>query len=414
METKKLKDLYCVDTISQDKGWKKVQDALGDLKDDIMIDFENINVVDPWDCIEFKNLLRNKHVFMRFVNNIVIVNRIKMMCIIDGLDENRIINEVKVVPRAKTPEEIKIERFGQALIPYFEIGEDGVATFELAKKYDQIQSSTTMDYIDFAIREINKEKGVKKFILKVGKIVVLENVLQAIANMMVEYHSEGFDLYIDCDDEETRKKLGLYIHITTNDKYDIVARKNTIQNQIPIGTAGMIIKYRKSKSLDDFGRQGKGEVVSSRIAIFRGITADKASGVPMAEIESYNNNNFYTKQHWMIEHDGDEPKNLKMDKLLIPLDEIGFCDTFLGSKYHFILPIQHDEKENQVVIKDFDDEGRNIKVKCTIPERMELVFDAWGVKYNKPALDEAIKTTKEYLESKKNGSLDKLEGISDK
>jgi hypothetical protein len=412
LETKKLKELYCVDTISQDKGWKKVQEALGGLQDDIMIDFENINVVDPWQCIEFKQLLRNEHVFMRFINNDSIVNRIKMMCIIDGLDESRIINVTKEVPKEKTPEEKKVERYGSGLIPYFEMGEDGVATLDLAKKYDQIQSSSTMDYVDFAIREIHKDNGIKSFVLRVGSLVILENVLQAIAHMMVEYNSEGFEMLVDCDDEETRKKLGLFIHITTNNKYNELERKKAIQNNLRRGTAGMLIKYKKSKALDDFGRQGKGEVVSSRIAIFRSIKADQKTGHPMAVIESYNNNYFYTPQHWMIEHDGEEPTKLHMDTLEIPLDEIGFCDMFLGSKYHFILPIQHDEAENQVVIKDFDEEGRNIKVKCTIPERMKLVFDAWHVDYDGQALDEAIKTTKDYLEKKKNGSLDKLEGIS--
>ena len=43
-------------------------------------------------------------------------------------------------------------------------------------------------------------------------------------------------------------------------------------------TPGLLVKYKKSKAKDDFGREGKGEVISSRIAIYRGIKqGDKQS-----------------------------------------------------------------------------------------------------------------------------------------
>ena len=58
MITKKLKELYNVDTISQDKGWKKVGIAIDEIQkgtdDDIMIDFSSTNVVDPWQSIASK------------------------------------------------------------------------------------------------------------------------------------------------------------------------------------------------------------------------------------------------------------------------------------------------------------------------------------------------------------------------
>ena len=57
MIVKKIKELYNVDTISQDKGWKKIQEALPE-GEEIMIDFSGTNVVDPWDCPEFKKLLK--------------------------------------------------------------------------------------------------------------------------------------------------------------------------------------------------------------------------------------------------------------------------------------------------------------------------------------------------------------------
>lgn len=410
MVTKKLKELYCVDTISQDKGWGKVHDALGDLQEDVEIDFANINVVDPWQCPEFKKLLRNKHVHMVFVNSESMVNRIKMMCIIDGLDENRIRNRVVEIPKEKTPEEKKIEHYGNELIPIFDVTPEGVAILELEKKYSQIQSTNTLNYVDYAIREIHKTQGLDKFILKIGRLVILPNVLQVIADMMVQYESEGFHLLVDCDDKETQNSMGLFIHIATNNKYTVEERRSAIIKNLKMDMPGMLIKYKKSKALDEFGREGKGEVVSSRIAIFRKLKQSN-SGQTMAVVEVFNNNYFYTIEHWMVEHDYEEPTSLHSETLEIPLDELGICDLFLGSKYHFLLPIQQKESETQVVIKEVDEDGKNVKVRCTIPERMKIVFDSWDVKYNKESLDKSIADTLDYLEKAKLGQANHVEGL---
>lgn len=410
MLTKKLRELYQVDTISQDKGWGKVHDALGDLQEDVEIDFANINVVDPWQCPEFKKLLRNKHVHMVFVNSESMVNRIKMMCIIDGLDETRIRNRVVEVPKEKTPEEKKIERYGNELIPIFDITPDGAAVLELEKRYSQIQSTNTLNYIDYAIREIHKTQGLDKFILKIGKLVILPNVLHVIADMMVQYESEGFHLLVDCDDKETQNSMGLFIHIATTNKYNAKERRSAIINNLKSNMPGMLIKYKKSKALDEFGREGKGEVVSSRVAIFRKLKQSN-SGQAVAVIEVFNNNYFYTVEHWMVEHDYEEPTSLHSEVLEIGLEELGICDLFLGSKYHFLLPIQQKESETQVVIKEVDEDGKNVKVRCTIPERMKIVFDSWGIKYDSESLDKSIEDTKNYLEKVKSGQVSHIEGI---
>lgn len=410
MVSKKLKELYPVDTISQDKGWGKVAEALGDLTDDVEIDFTNINVVDPWQCPEFKKLLRNKYVHMVFVNSEPIVSRIKMMCIIDGLDDSRITNRVIEVPKEKTPEEKKTEKYGNELIPIFDFEDEETAVLELEKKYSQIQSTNTLNYVDYAIREIHKTQGYDRFVIKFGKLVVLPNVLQVIANMMVQYESEGFHLFVDCDDVNTRNSMGLFIHIATTNKYNTKERKSAILKTLKTNQPGMLIKYKKSKALDEFGREGKGEVVSSRIAIYRGLE-QQSDGQSYMMVEVFNNNYFYTIEHWMVEHDYEEPTSLHSEVVKIPLDEVGICDLFLGSKYHFMLPIQQNKDENQVVIKSLDNGGNNVKVTCTIPERMQLVFDSWGVEYDKPLLQKYIEETKKVIESSKDGQASYREGI---
>ena len=81
----------------------------------------------------------------------------------------------------------------------------------------------------------------------------------------------------------------------------------------------------------------------------------------------------------------------------IPMSEIGLCDKFLGSKTHFILPVQQSASESQKVIVDIDDDGRNVTKLCTIPERMREVFDSWGIKYDVESLEKAIEDTKKQL-----------------
>lgn len=398
MLVRKLKELYNVDTISQDKGWKKVLQAINDIlattNEDILIDFSSTNVVDPWQSIEFKKLLSNEKIHMKFVNSEQTVNKIKMMCIIEGMSADRITNEVIEVPREKTAEEKKIEQYGSQLMDFFKDNGTGTLVFNVRDRYDQLQSTNTVNYIDFAMRELHKTKGTTNFIIIFNKISVLPNVLRVFAQLIVDYKEIGVDLKIDMDNDDSARELGLFIHIATNDKYTDSERAKAF-NELKPNTPGILIRYKKSKATDDFGRQGKGEVVSSRIAIFREV---KDNGdEPIAVVATYNNNYFYTKQHWMVEHDNEEPTSLHEDIMEIPMSDIGLCDRFLGSRTHFILPVQRSKEESQTVIVDIDENDRNIKKICTIPERMKIVFDDWSVPYDHEALDKAISDTNALL-----------------
>ena len=411
MQIKHLKEFYNVDTISQDKGWKRVHEAIGELTEDLCIDFTDINIIEPWQCTEFKHLIKEPHLYMKFVNNEEVVNRIKMMCIIDGLDENRIENITIELPKEKTAEEKKAEKYGMQLIPYFDISTDGVATLELEKRYDQIQSTNTMSYIDYAIKELHKTQDINEFILKFGDLKTLPNVLQVVADMMVEYEGMGMHLLIDSNDKEVLDSMGLFIYNSTNKDYSTEERKAMIHDNLKDMTPGILVKYKKSKAVDEFGREGKGEIVSSRIALFKGIVHDTKSGEVCASIQTFNNNYFYTKQHWAVEHDNEEPTSLHSEELLIPLSQLGIGNVFLGSKYHFLLPIQQDASESKTVIIDIDEDEHNIKQVCTIPERIEHVFDSWGIQFNREELHKSIDATKRLLESTAVKENSNFEGI---
>lgn len=393
MVVKRIKELYNVDTISQDKGWKKVNDALPE-NETIMIDFTGTNIVDPWDCSEFKKLLKNPLVHMKFTNCDEMVRRLKIMCVVEGLDESRIINEVIEIPREKTAEEKKVERIGESLIPLFEI-DGNKAKFKVSTKYSQIHSTNTINYIEYAIERLVNDYEIKEIILDINGVSILKNVVESMADLVVGYRKSDIDICVDISDEESINNMKLFIHQATTKAYNAEEREKALNKHLKKNTAGILIKYKKSKALDEFGRHGNGEVVSSRIALFKKI--EVVDGRTVAVIESYNNNYFYTKQHWMVEHDNEMLSKLTYETLNIDMNELGYGDLFLGSTYHFMAPVQQNINENRVVIKELNENGSNVKVTCTIPERIKLVFDDWGIDYDEGELDKAIVATRETL-----------------
>lgn len=403
MLERKIKEIYNVDTISQDKGWKKIVAALENVKEDTLIDFGGVNVVDPWQCPEFKNLLKLPHIHIKFTNNLAVVKKIKMMCIIEGLNPDKVINEEIEKPKVETMEEKKIKKIGDSLIPLFIKNEEGTWVFEVKKKYDNLNNTSTLSYIKYAIEKINERDHDNRFMIKLGTLLPLSNVLEVLARIRIELKTAGIELDIDTDNEETLKNLNLAIYMVGDHKLSASDRYNLMVNSVKPNTAGLLIKYRKSKALDEYGRHGKGEVISCRIAVFRGFTTKQNNKIPKAIIESYNDNYFYTRSHWMIEHDNDQLDKLHSDMLEISMPELGFCDSFLGSQYHFLRPVQQNKSDTRTIISGIDENGKNIKQVCTIPERIKTIFDDWEVLYNKEELEQDIEKTKEVL-SKQNES----------
>jgi len=401
MIVKRLKELYDVDTISQDKGWKKLQDAISEVTKDneeVTIDFTGTNVVDPWNCVEFRKLLQNPLLYMEFTNSPETVKRLKIMCVIEGLDDKHITNKIVEIPREKTAEEKKIERLGRELVPYFVVSQDNPeeATFKFSSKYTQVHSTNTLAYVKFAIGLMVSEHGMKRIILDINGISILNNVIEGLVNIIVAYKKMNVDVFVEVTNKDVITSLKLFLHKATSKMYNSREKVKILQQNLKINTAGMLLRYKKSKALDEFGRHGNGEIISSRIALFKGIKLDK-NGHNVAIIQSFNNNYFYTKTHWMVEHDDEIPTSLHPEIVEITMDELGYGDVFLGSQYHFMLPIQQDVSENKTIITELTEKGSNVKVNCTIPERIKLVFDDWGIQYDKETLNKSIIETRKNL-----------------
>ena len=406
-----FKEILAVDNISQEKSWMKVYEKLKDVTEDILINFDGVNVVEPWRFKTFQMLLtKNSHIYFKFTNKEDIVSKLHMSCIINGVSTDRVVSVIVKKEKEKTPEELKIEKKGKEIAEHFEI-ENNIATIKTYKLYSQLHNGGTIAYIESAIKEINKDRGIKEFVIDLGNISVQLNVLKYLADLVVNYESYGIKIAIDTLSEQAGRDLKLFLHQCKNTVYtDKVKRLNKIKSAITANTPGIFLRYKSSRALDEFGRQGKGEVVSSRVAIIRKIRVvcnkknpteeDLRSARIVVDIDTYNGDYFYTKMHWMLEHDNEELNKLQVERYEVDIEELGFCDDFIGSKYHFMLPIQKDEKESKTILIGLNEQGRNIKRICTIPERMKIVFDDWGVTYNKESLDRSIELTRKRLENK--------------
>lgn len=400
MIVKKISEFVNVDNISQDATWNKVRDGilafektLTDDKD-IQIDFSGVNISEPWLFEAFVDLLKKDNIHMLFLNSEAMVNQIKITCMLESKDPNRICNKVVEKPKEKTQYEKKVEVIGNQLVDKFVICGD-TATFKVANRFSQIQNNDTCDFIKFAIDKlIEINSGLKNFIIDLDGVSTQESVLREFAAMVIMYKKLGFNLGIDITDKEDEKRMGLFLHmalsngITTGEKVKTITEFISKYPNAP----GLFIKYKPSKATDTFGRQGKGEVISCRVSILRGIS--NANGHYSVTIDTYNAKRFFTQAHWMSEHDNGKLRGLACDTVTASIDELGFMDSFMGSKYHFIEPIQKSASQTKPVIIGFNDIGSNIKVQCTVPEMMDYVFRDWDIEFNTEFLDMAIEKSK--------------------
>lgn len=394
------KELYKGNILSQNASWEKLNDAVEEaLKtcedgEGIEISFGNVTVQSPWMHENFLKLLRNDKVHMQFTNRAELVNHIKVSAILNGGNPEHVRNIEVEKPKEKTVQELKVESNGEDIMSRFNLN-GGRYEWIAKDKYRQIYNSSTLDYIRYAIDKLNKDTGITEYYMDLNGIQLSDVVIQSFADAVKHYESIGINISIDISDEKYIKTFHLSMHKVASQVYTPKQRIRAIRANLVKGNPGMLIKYKKSKAVDSFGRHGKGEIVSSRIAVFRELKQLENDVVFVVDV--YNNNYFYTKCQWMSEHDNESLGALVKETLEIKMEELGLLNMYFGTSYHFIEPIQQDIVENVKVIYGFTERGTNIYKTCTIPERMKIVFDDWGVEYDKDKLEEYIRITAERL-----------------
>lgn len=425
MRDVRAKTIVSVDTISKGniKPWIKLIDFMKEVPADeeINFTFEDIQVYQPWNAYTFINLLSDSRVHMTFINDEESVKTIELMLHLNGFKTGRIVNRDTRTNNKEDKHLAVIQEKAKGLQPYFHANPDGSVTFKVTERYDQIGVIDTVKYIEAALVMRHEMTGETEMILDTGKITLYANILEAVSKIFDTMHDIGVKLYINSGVAEINDKINLYRGLSgsqagTREHFEIC------QARLKDNCVGMLAKYRDSKGKDEFGRHGRGEIVTNRIAIFRGFKFKE--GRPCLEFQVFNGKTFFPREHWYLENDsqilvfrtgrdmteverngynhftddGEAHTIKKMDvqDMVIPLEEVGIYNDFLGSKYHFMAPIQKHKRDSKNVFT-INDDGFAKCVKMTIPELAKAVLDDYAIEYNKPELESCIARTKDIL-----------------
>lgn len=400
MNTIKAKGILSVDTISKgnDTPWKRLNDyIIANIHEPTEFDFEKINVVHPYNSPEFSKLLANPLFYMTLHEQDKVADSIKLLCTFNGINPDKIKNITAVKPVEMTKEERNIDKISNELLGYIvKIGD--TAVIEVYKRFDQIGQPSTIDYIVRAVEKHHDVTGCTEYIIKNKGNSIQDNIINYMTVVFGKVALKGIHIRLDSDNKDINDKIEISIGINTQ-QYTKEDRFSIMKEQLKVNKVGILTKYRESRSKDEFGRMGKGEKVSIRPAIFKGFKKSSSNEI-YACFESYNSKYLYTREHWELEHDGEELQELVKDEVVIRLDELGIYNDFIGTKYHFSSAVQFEPggETTMYQIETKEDGTSSIKgIVYTIPERIKAVFDDFGVEYDKEGLDNYIKATQDIL-----------------
>lgn len=389
------KTLNGMNIMSQDKTWElllsKIGDTLANTSEEYLLDFTNVSVSGATDHSNFKKLLRMPNISMKFVNHEDLLHSIKMLCILDSIpyaDRFENVNTPKVVE--KTAAELKIERNGENLLSKFNVNPDKkAAAFVVIDHYRQLYNNDTCVYIKYAINKL-AEQGVNSVLIDLKGVPTNTVVLTDLCGMCRDFADKGVEVMFDIDDENTAKDFKLCMYKSTKDKFTPNVRAQIFNKFYKTygNTAGLLVKYEKSRTADEFGRFGKGQVSSCKVCIFRGLK--KMDTKYFAVFDTFKVSGFMTIAQYFSTCDGVVPSKLPSETVCIDVADIGFLDTFIGPHYHFLLPVQRYSSETKRIPIGFNERGNNIVKECTLPERIMYVFRDFEIDCNETLLRDAI------------------------
>lgn len=384
--------------MSQDRTWElllsKIGDTISDTSEKFMLDFTGVSVSGATDSPTFKKLLHMENVSMKFVNHEELINSIKMLCILDSIPyidrfENE--NTPKVVE--KTQAQLKVEKNGENILSKFEVDKDKQsAVFTVSNTFRQFYNNDTCIYVSYAIGKLT-ERGIKKVLIDLKGVATNTVVLTEFCNICRDFNEKNIEVLFDIDEGEAARNFKLCMYKSQKDSFSPEMRAKAVDKFYEVygRTAGLLIKYEKSRTTDEFGRFGKGQVASCQVAILRGLTG--SGGKKFAEFEVFKVSSFLTQAQYYSLYDGEIPNKLPSTIININVADLGFLDDFLGPHYHFVLPIQRDPSETRRIPIGFNERGNNITKECTLPERIKYVLNDFEVYCNAGLLEEAIEAS---------------------
>lgn len=391
-----VKSICNLDTISQnnDNAWEKLMAVAEEETGDILFNFKGIEIKNPWNNDKFNEFLKNERVHLKLYFAEETANTIDLVCKLGNLKPGRVINEGVIAKPVVEKVDTGIERLGVELQDYFKIN-NNVAELELFRRFDQANNVRTVKYIEKAIeilRENNRE--ITEIVINTGRMSVHSQVIELLLYGILEYAKEGLRVTLNSQSKDVSNNINLHRNKIMSKDMGIEDKIKVVKSCVPKLMVGMLARYKRSRAKDEFGRYGGGKLVSNRAAIYRGMT--KRNGEVCLGFTTFNGNTFFPRQHWALENDGQILESLDVENLLIPINDVGILDKFMGSRFHFAEPLQY-EKEDSITLFDIGNDGKVVRVYATIPMRIKLVLDDWGIGYNKERLEHGIRETNRIL-----------------
>lgn len=387
-----------LDTISKgnNKPWDKLIAFMDEQPADMPLefDFRGIEVIQPCSSDSFMKLIGDKRFHMTVYNSESTVKSVKLMCTLNGQDPDRIKNVKDEMPKVLTAEEKSVMRMAEQLQPYFETNDAKTScVLHVYRRFDQIGSPNTVKYIDAAIHKYIENTDIKEIKVYLQMMSVQPSVVDAMVKMIEDGNKEGIYITLCSDDKETQDKLDMSQDLCKAN-YSISEKFQIMKSRLTMNRVGLLTRYRAGKAKDQFGRQGRGEVATVRVSLFRGFV--NKDGRVLAKFRTFNSDYFYTRDHWYLEHDGEVINEPKCDDIYVGIDELGIYNDFIGTKYHFSTAVQYG-KGGEVTMYSTSDNGGVIGTVMTIPERAKAVFDDFNIKYDAESLESYIEETKRIL-----------------
>lgn len=366
----------------------------------IMLDFDSVDLKEPWLNDSFKKLLSIERVHMKIYCNEELKNTIELLCKIGNLKTGRIINEdIYVEDESMEIVEEKPSALSIKLYNGFEI-EDDVAILEIYNIISQIGSEDTVKALKYAIQKINKDKDINKFVIKTADIFIQVSMINILSIVLYEFDKNGIDVVILSDDIDTSNKFGMYRIMNGRKEISSIDKIKIFENNVNINTVGMLSKFKATRRKDEFGRCGDGKPISCRPAIFKGMF--KKNDKYYLKFREYYTDSFITRIEYASEHDNENIDELPYKNTVIEIDELGFSDRFIGSLYHFNLPIQF-SKDGYIDSYYLNEDGNMKRVKKTLPNRIMEVLNDYGIEYDKMSLIFSIGESEKYLSRESMG-----------
>ena len=399
--------LTCISKTNHNAWENLIKIAILNPDEEVVFDFKGVTLNYVYHNPKFKEFLSLPNVKLRVYFDETVRATLEMECLLGGFSKEKILFVEKVVPVEVDPNVLKTEKMAKSIIDDIKV-EGDTLVFETYKRFmSGIRGYDTFNGLKLALTHKLKETNLDKVILDFGDTATEGDITVRLSELIREAMNggliRGVEVFIMVKSSklEMMETIGLLNCIVNQGVMTEEEKLEYIEEHIPVGMVGLITKYKEGRVKSDrFGRSGNGEAVYRRVAIYRGntkLTCGNNTEVKLT-FEVYPESGFFTREHWWSEHDGENLHELAHTTIEISISDIGILDEFIGRKFHFYVPNQYDIYHYDPIHR-FEG-GKQQTLLVTMPERIKIVLNDWGVDYRTDLLDLAIKESEEYIEAK--------------